>query len=327
MTPSLRLSAEQERRLLDATGAQSLTLGDRLQSLWSGYGEIRRVTLQGARCERAILKYVLPPEHGGGRAKSPETRSHARKLRSYDVELEFYRRFAVRCDETCRVPACQHASRSAGGWLFLLEDLDVAGFSGRRERLRPSELGPAMQWLAQFHATFLGARPEGLWKVGTYWHLGTRQDEFAAMAPSVLKTAAQRLDVRLLEARHQTLVHGDAKLENFCFSERGSEVAALDFQYVGRGVGVRDLAYFLGSALSPAELEAQGDRLLEDYLAALGHALVRRGLEANSVVEEWRELYCVAWADFHRFLLGWAPRHAHEDRYTSRMVRRALAGS
>ena len=58
----------------------------------------------------------------------------------------------------------------------------------------------------------------------------TRPDEFDALPRnSVLRKHAAALDKRLQEAKHRTLVHGDAKLANFCFAKDG-KVAAVDFQ-------------------------------------------------------------------------------------------------
>src|SRR3954465_9090124 len=85
-----------------ATGAVSARRVERIQSLWSGYGEIVRVRLTGAERATAIVKSVKPPAHVRG--KRPDA-SHARKCRSYDVELAWYRTLAARCDDTCRVPS------------------------------------------------------------------------------------------------------------------------------------------------------------------------------------------------------------------------------
>merc|ERR1719373_100887 len=61
-----------------------------------------------------------------------------------------------------------------------------------------------------------------------------------------LKARAAEIDARLNAAKYQTFVHGDAKLANFCFSQDDSRVAAVDFQYVGGGCGMKDVAYFMG---------------------------------------------------------------------------------
>ena len=81
--------------------------------------------------------------------------------------------------------------------------------------------------------------------MGTYWHLDTRPEEFEKIEHKQLKSKAHRIDEILKECEFQTIVHGDAKLANFCFSEHGEGVAAVDFQYVGRGCGMKDVTYFL----------------------------------------------------------------------------------
>ncbi|HEX6277446.1 MAG TPA: phosphotransferase, partial [Polyangiaceae bacterium] len=188
------------------------------------------------------------------------------------------------------------------------------------------------RWLAAFHATFLGEPPESLWKVGTYWHLATRPDELSALAAPALRRAAPVLDERLNRARHRTLVHGDAKLQNFCFAPGGSAVAAVDFQYVGGGVGVKDLAYFLTSSVSPRDLERDAESYLDDYFRALRTALEKRqgargqpGFDAALVEAEWRELYPLACADFYRFYLGWAGDGYARDSYLERVTRAVLS--
>lgn len=254
----------------------------RVQSLWAGYGEIVRLELADGR--RLVLKEVAPPP-------AVQDRSHARKVRSYAVEAAFYRTYAAHTDETCRV-AHLVACDDGPPLRLLLEDLDAAGFPTRRGRT--VDLAPCVAWLSAFHARFLGVAPEALWPEGSYWHLATRPDELARTLDPAVRRRAPVLDAALGGARHRTLVHGDAKPANFCFAADG-RVAAVDFQYVGGGVGVRDLAYLLHGL--PAGDEA---RLAEAYFADLA---ARAG---HAVVEEWRALYPVAVADFERFLAGWA---------------------
>jgi Phosphotransferase enzyme family len=314
-------------RIQRGTGADEVELGARVQSLWGGYGEIRRVELLGASARTAIVKSVTPPAEREFARDAAKLRSHRRKVRSYAVELEFYRRFARATDASCRVPGLLHGEAGAGDFLFVFEDLDAAGFPARRSQCSAHEIAAGLGWLASFHARFVGVAPEGLWNVGTYWHLATRPDELAALGAHPLRRAAPRIDERLNQARFKTLLHGDAKLENFCFSRDGSAVAAVDFQYVGGGVGVKDLAYYLGSCLSVKACATEVPRYLERYFAALRAELAQHApsVDAAALEAEWRELFTWAWVDFQRFLLGWAPSYAAGDAYSERLTAELLA--
>jgi hypothetical protein len=313
-----------EKLVRDVTGCRAAHARERVQSLWRGYGEIRRFTLEGGPAPRVVVKHVAPPRLAA--ASAEQARSHARKLRSYEVECAFYLAYAARCTRVCRVPRAYHAAPRGDGFLFVLEDLDAAGFPGRRGLLTLDELRRCLAWLAHFHAGFLSVAPDGLWPEGTYWQLDTRPDELARLNDPALGQAAAELDARLRNARFRSLVHGDAKLENFCFGSAG-EVAAVDFQYAGGGVGVKDVAYFLASCLDGAACEAHADALLEDYLAMLTEAVraVDPALDAAALAAEWRALYPLAWADFTRFLLGWAPEEAAAHAYGLRLTREVLA--
>lgn len=303
-----------------ATGATSVTRGDRIQSLWSGYGEIYRVRLDG---RPAVVKSVKPPARAGA--------SHLRKCRSYDVEVAWYRGYTSdgagspgypggqHQKDAARIPSLLAAMAAPERWLLVLEDLDAVGYP-RRHRRGPTalELDRCLRWLATFHARFLGVPPRGLWEQGTYWHLATRQEELAAMDNEGLRRAAPILDARLRECRFQTLVHGDAKLANFCFGDDG--VAAVDFQYVGGGCGMSDVAYFLSSCSDDDFDEAKP---LAQYFAHL-RALLPPEVDAAALEREWRALYPIAAADFYRFLAGWAEGAWRHDPHGQRIVREVL---
>lgn len=298
-----------DHRVRDLTGASAVRRGERIATVWGGYGQVWRFGLDGAAWPSVVVKHVVP---GKGRG-----RSHDRKLRSYQVEQAWYRDWAERCGETCRVARCVRVERAKGEWLFVLEDLDAAGFPGRQISPSRAQLERCLRWLACFHAEFLGERPRGLWKTGTYWHLRTRPDEHRSMARGPLRDAAPAIDARLSGARFQTIVHGDAKPENFQFSRDGNGVAALDFQYVGGGCGMKDVAYLLAG-----EDKGTVKRSLDVYFRTLRAAA--RGVDSGALEAEWRALYPWAWADFHRFLAGWAPDwrfQRHELAMTDKVLR------
>ena len=311
--------------MLEATGASGVSGGERVQSLWSGFGEIRRLTLDGGRARSAILKRVDPAAGGAHPRGWDGEASRRRKLRSYAVETRWYTGFAARCDARCRVPALLGERHEGHARWLLLEDLDVA-YPKRRERLGAEQCLPCLRWLAAFHARFAGDAGEGLWPEGGYWHLATRPDELAAMADSPIRRAASALDRALSDCRYRTLVHGDAKLANFCFDASLDTVAAVDFQYVGGGCGMRDLVYLLGSCLSGEETAAHESALLDVYFDELAAALGRDGRAelAEPIAREWRGLYAIAWTDFQRFLLGWMPTHPKITPYAWTLAERAL---
>lgn len=314
-----------EAALVHHLGADTVRSRQLLQALWSGYGQIVRYQLAGGLREHLVVKVVRSPASQDHPRGWNTDRGHARKIRSYGVENHWYQEFARRCDETCRVPNFLGSFLHEGQVVLILEDLDRAGFPLRRSRVTPDEVRAVVSWLASFHAKFLGAKPEGLWEIGCYWHLATRPDEWKATTHPGLKQAAPRLDKLLCDASFQTIVHGDAKLANFCFS-KDARVAAVDFQYVGGGVGVRDLAYFLSSCLDESECAAQEETLLATYFDSLRKALQDLGsdVDFSALESEWRELYPVAWTDFLRFLHGWQPGHWKIHSYSERLMNEVL---
>jgi len=189
-----------------------------------------------------------------------------------------------------------------------------------------AQMQVCLSWLAHFHATFMGKSPAGLWQVGTYWHLETRPDELEVLDDEELKMAAGQIDQCLSDARYQTFVHGDAKLANFCFSGNGEKVAAVDFQYVGGGCGMKDVAYFIGSCFYEEDCERYETQLLDYYFSELRDALKKRNntIDMDDIEQEWRRLYPVAWTDFHRFMKGWSPGHWKIHSYSERLSRQVV---
>lgn len=302
--------------------SRSITGSELIQELWSGYGEIRKYRLSDG--SSVIVKHVKLPELSQHPRGWDTDISYQRKLKSYDVEISWYEEFAQRHDSHCRMPSLFTAKKEEQELLMIMEDLDGAGFPERRSNLTASEIRACLHWLAHFHAKYLSVQPEALWTIGTYWHLDTRPDELKVMGHQRLKHAAHKIDGKLGAAKFQTIVHGDAKAANFCFSETGNQVAAVDFQYVGKGCGMKDVAYFLSSCLSEYELEEQANTFVDYYFEVLEGALDNTKVDIGALIREWRSLYAYAWADFYRFLDGWSPGHWKMHGYSSNQTEQAL---
>ena len=89
---------------------------------------------------------------------------------------------------------------------------------------------------------------------------------------------------------------------------------------------MKDVAYFIGSCLDEEDCEKKESELLDTYFGFLKMALEQRrsDIPVEAVVNEWRELFPIAWADFHRFLKGWCPEHWKINSYSERLSRRAI---
>ena len=312
---------------VDAPTFRTETVAD----LWSGYGGITRLRPPNDTPNDdpppLIVKWVQPnadparqPRGWGGRA------SHDRKLRSYQIERTFYRNRSSLTGQFDGKIANHHGD-DPDAWL-LIEDLDHAGYQRRVTDPNPTAIRTVITWLAKFHAATIRPStdppPQDLWPIGTYWHLDTRIDELHAMpADHPLRTAAASLDRTLRQCPYQCLLHGDAKMANFCFTPDRQQTASLDFQYVGGGVGVQDVVYFLTSVLGDDDCRRDAQRWFDEYFGVLDRQLTVSF--AREVVPAWRRLIPVAWADFNRFLVGWCPTHAKLTPYAESMNRRALA--
>ncbi len=323
----MKLEPHFKQLILDSTGADSVQRAETLQNLWSGYGQIVRYTLHGARVPSVVVKHVRLPQPSSHPRGWNTDISHQRKLKSYQVETAWYQQYSSRCKDLCRVPQCLAVEKVGEEVFMVLEDLDAAGYPLRKSSVTIREMKQCLKWLAHFHATFLHTEPVNLWETGTYWHLATRPDEWEALEDTELKKAAKKLDAVLNAAKYQTLVHGDAKLANFCFSPSGNAVSAVDFQYVGGGCGMKDVAYFIGSCLYEEDCERYETELLDAYFDALKHAVGNQHSEMDkeALETEWRQLFPVAWTDFHRFIKGWSPGHWKINSYSERVARETIA--
>lgn len=174
----------------------------------------------------------------------------------------------------------------------------------------------------------------GLWLNGGYTYLATRGKEYASLAQD---TDSEWSDVlcKALEASSlsvaemvalflmpcgraiESYIHGDVKSENLFTTTNGDKVAFFDFQYVGLGLGVCDLAKLFtcsvplhmlvdGNGSVPEQLSmCDGERgLLERYRMSL----LQDEESEESELYEWEAFkrhWETALVDWCRFQASW----------------------
>ncbi|TGZ77472.1 hypothetical protein EX30DRAFT_344116 [Ascodesmis nigricans] len=296
-----------------------LTSTTTLATLWSNYGHIHSLTLSTSP-HHLILKHISPPP-----PTSASSESHLRKLLSYRIERFFYKHLSTLVPLTSKIAVSYPVAPEYQHEAFLLEDLSRE-FPRSAGGMGFDQARVVVKWLAGFHAAFWGwegvavgsplsvvdpEHTEGVWRQGGYWYLDTRREELEGMVEAGeygwlepwVETAQDML--RKEDVPGRTLVHGDLKAANVLFDEDWKRCAVYDFQYVGKGLGVMDLVYFLGTSVGRQVMkdEAQVERLLEEYYVELerrvGDGLGRYTREVMMSQLE------IAMVDWFRFMAGW----------------------
>ncbi|KAI7492533.1 hypothetical protein KC357_g1146 [Hortaea werneckii] len=182
-------------------------------------------------------------------------------------------------------------------------------------------------------------RAEGVWLNGGYTYLATRRKEYADLledADSEWSSALCRpiptVDASLAElvaqvlspntspdvtpsqiSAYETLIHGDVKSENLFANTEGSAVAFFDFQYVGMGLGVCDLAKLFTCSvpmhmLTPELLSGDVALAMTDGERGLLQRYQRTISSISGKKYPWRELemhWSTALVDWLRFQASW----------------------
>ena len=96
---SLDLHPRFQAAIFSATGASALKVTKVIQQLWSGYGQILRIKLEGGSETSVIAKMIQMTAKGKHPRGWNSDLSHQRKLKSYQVETTWYRNWSERCGE------------------------------------------------------------------------------------------------------------------------------------------------------------------------------------------------------------------------------------
>lgn len=291
-----------------------------VQRLWKNYGGLYRVKTHK---KNYIIKLIQKSISEITFSNQASQYAHLRKVKSYQVETSFYKNYKEH-QPYARTANFITANQTRNLSYIVLEDLSSIGYV-MRKKLNLSEIQKCIEWLAQFHMCYLYNKIENLWPTGTYWHLETRPFEYEALQNNDgLKEYAHIVDQELQQCPYQTIVHGDAKSQNFLFLDHNkldgkNKVCAVDFQYVGGGVGIKDVVYFLSSVFNESELYQHENGILDLYFKKLST------LGCNSeLIQSWRKLYSYAWFDYYRFLAGSSPQHYKINHYIKNQTQKVI---
>jgi hypothetical protein len=214
------------------------------------------------------------------------------QLGVYEREIHFYRELAPRLGGP--LPACHLAViDSREGWFtLLLEDVAPAVQGDQIAGCSPEDARLAIRELARLHApvfadTDLGATPwlnqeNVLGQALMTQLLPGFLDRYGEHVADEHKQVCQRfiasLDGWAADRRPPLgLVHGDYRLDNMLFGrgEAPHRFVVVDWQTVGWGPVMSDVAYFLGGALSVEDRREHEQSLVREYHAALGASGIR----------------------------------------------------
>jgi hypothetical protein len=229
---------------------------------------------------------------------------------------------------------------------------------GKRDMLSHERVHAALGWLGRFHGESWNYLPMGiddfilppldeakyrseggpqrtnLWRNGGYTYLATRRQEYDNLeqnedsewsdklccpiegSKSVAELVADFLAPR--GRRFEVFVHGDVKSENMVSDSTETKIAMFDFQYIGLGMGVSDLAklftcsvpldMLLGAETPRIEYSmpmCDGERSL---LWAYWHTHLKPFADAAGIYYSWN-LFVRHWeaalVDWLRFQASW----------------------
>lgn len=277
-----------------------------LTSEWLSYALARGVTLRASRrigTGQTSASYRLEVDGAGlpsslvAKVGAGTDDARTRVRGGVRAEVGIYQHVLATVD--ARAPHCWYAAASDDALRFtlLLEDLAPRLPGVQVDGCSVGQAEGAVRNLAGLHAprwndsSLLGldflrrsdadgaAFLSGLMQRSAPVFIEWYRDVLSAEDVRTLQAAADAIGV-WITARTEpfALLHGDYRLDNLMFDPEGRDVMAVDWQTVMIGPPTRDLAYFVGTSLEPADRRAAEHQLVATY----HDALVARGVQGYS---------------------------------------------
>ncbi len=245
-------------------------------------------------------------------ASDESTRAIAQALKCYTLELGWYRELANVIGVAC--PQCLHLESDNNDLDFalLLEDLSPARQGDQLAGANTTQIEAALRQAARLHAPLWGdariddyvwLRPSensaNMVRMLLPPLFGQFRERYAArLAPNILEMGAAfvaKLDAYLdYKPAAITVQHRDFRIDNLLFSPDGRTAHVVDWQTLGHGSGVADVAYLIGTSIADAIERASEERRLVDFYA---DELAALGVNADRDAV-WREYRLYAFSGF-----------------------------
>jgi hypothetical protein len=251
------------------------------------YGQLVRLSLQYAGDENKDKTDAPRSLIAKFSSATPEMRK--RSVDSYAREVGFYKQLAHQIELSTALCYYSDIDLETGLHVLLLQDLAPAASGSRIRGASPEQAKLAIDEIAKLHATWWGRTesdelswlndgdvnpdPQALrQQYEQWWPLFYQQAQ--ERLPASIKQMGERLgEKRALIRRHvfgsapRTLIHRDYQLDNLIFATPagGPPFAIVDWQFLSRGRGVWDIAYFLSENLQPQLRRAIEMERLQSY--------------------------------------------------------------
>lgn len=245
-------------------------------------------------------------------ASDDATRSIAQALNCYTLELGWYRELTHAIGVNCPQCLYQESSHDDLDFVLLLEDMAPAKQGDQLAGASIAQIEAALRQAARLHAPY--------WADSRVREIGWLQPKDSSgsmvrmllpplftqfreryaqrLAPDILEMGAtfvQRVDKYLdYVPAAATVQHRDFRIDNILFSPDDSEAHIVDWQTLGVGSGIADVAYLIGTSIADPKERAKQEQRLVDYYA---DQLIGLGVVPNTV-QIWREYKLYAFSGF-----------------------------
>jgi len=222
-------------------------------------------------------------------AADPTSRAASAMHHLYEREVRFYELVAPKVD--IRVPACMYSAvdLDENTFILLLEDLAPVRMADQIRGVTVADVETALIELAKLHAPVWG--DTSVTDLPWLNYGAGQRDQLTAFSGMLFDMFLERYgpdlndltDSVIREYRelvaaftnheHQsvTVIHGDYRADNMLYDGHGGDVplVTVDWQTVGAGPGLLDVAYLLGTGLDPDDRVANEERLVRGYHDAI----------------------------------------------------------